>query len=49
MTSLEEAMVELTKSQAQFMDETRAIFQIQSAQLERLEMQMAKILSKNNK
>ena len=35
------------KSQAQFLDETRAMFQIQSAQLERLEAQigqMAKII-----
>ena len=40
MTNLEETMVELAKSQAQFMDKTRAIFQIQPAQFERLEVQM---------
>ena len=48
MKNLEETMVELAKSQAQFMDKTKAIFQIQPAQFERLEVkmeQMTKIIS----
>ena len=44
---LAKSQFEIHKSQAQFMDETRVMFQIQSAQLERLEEQigqMAKII-----
>ena len=56
MKSLEEALselansqVEFAKSQAQFMEEIKATFKIQAAQLKRLEVQMgqmAKIISK---
>ena len=44
---LDKSQFEIHKSQAQFIDETRVMFQIQSTQLERLEEQigqMAKII-----
>ena len=51
MTRLEATIVEIERLydedatfQVQFMNETRATLQIQSAQLERLEVQMTKIL-----
>ena len=47
MDELVKYQVEFSNSQAQFMNETRATLQIQSAQFERLEVQvgqMAKIL-----
>ena len=44
MAKLAKSQVEFSNSQARFMNEKRATLQIQSAQLERLEGSMAKIL-----